>query len=136
MNDFFQIKIAASSAPEGKQALIELGLSDDYWVIRNAVWVEDYFDTYQEDLDNHIAFNEAYGRQASVDFEIERGLVHVRQVPALVRRTANSGQGFIVSDDIANQMATEIKVIGEEGIPPNTGEALNWFLASIAKFTS
>jgi hypothetical protein len=41
-----------------------------------------------------------------------------------------------VSDDIANQMATEIKVIGEEGIPPNTGEALSWFLASIAKFIS
>lgn len=39
-----------------------------------------------------------------------------------------------MSDDIANQMASEIKVIGEEGIPPNSGEALNWFAESVEQF--
>jgi hypothetical protein len=138
MSDFYQIKIAASSTPEGKQALIELGLSDDYWVIRNAVWVEDYLDLDQEGLDNHIAVNEAYGRQASVDFVLDleaRGLVHVRQVPALIRRD-NFRRGYIVSDDIANHMTSEIKLIGEEGIPPNSGEALNWFAKQIEQFVS
>lgn len=56
MSDFFQIKIKNDEyGKKTKEQMESLGLSTDHWVIRNAMWCEDYFDLDHEDIANHVA---------------------------------------------------------------------------------
>jgi hypothetical protein len=140
MSDYFQVKIVSDLHAEGKEQMEQLGLSDDYWVIRNAMWCEDYLDCDREDIEHHVAQNQVAGRDAKMvisDNSEDCILVEVivREVPPLVRQ-GNSNKGYILHDDIAEQMATEIRDIGEEGIPPGSGEACNWFRAELERFNA
>jgi hypothetical protein len=142
MSDFFQIKIVGVSAErlpgQACCAAEQMGLSADYWVVRNAMWCEDYLDRDREDIENHVTVNEAYGRQATLYLDLgwSRGsalVVAIRNVPALVRQ-GNSDRGFIVSDDIANQMASEIKVMVEGELA--SGPASEWFANAVRQFNA
>lgn len=131
--NYFQVKIKRCETRAVRLVAEDHGLSSWAWVIRSATWCEDYFDLDKKDIETVI---DEFESSSSLLMELgDEDLVDlfIRRVPGLVRQ-GNMDKGFIVPDDIAYQMTSELEMLAEEGIPPGTGDAINWFREAIAEF--
>lgn len=135
---YFQVKVSTAIVdPKITEVIDSLGLSSERWSIENATWCEDYFDLDASEIDNGCGFHMFAGTQLKlITFLFDEDVLvemFVRRVPPLTRQ-GNADIGFLLSDDIAYQIAHEAKMISEEGIPPGTGDALNWFRDAITEY--
>lgn len=145
---YFQIKISEGARremdDESKEFMADLGWYEedlDIWLVVNATVAEDYFDLDSGVIAGAITEYAVAGEPCKLIMcfdevgESKESLIVefvVREVPALIRQ-GNSDKGFIVSDDIAFQMEREMRFIAEELIPPNGGEACNWFRGELSR---
>lgn len=137
MSVFFQIKIKPGNGTNNQLAF--LGLSSDHWVIRNAMWCEDYFDIDHEEIAHlcEIEPRDDYRTMVISDNSEDGQLVvcYVREVPPLIRQ-GNSEHVFIIPDDTAYQITRELIDIANEAVPPDSGDAASWFCSEIERFAS